>query len=201
MSDIRIEHVRLSFANLLKPTKFSESDEPRFRTDLLIPKDDPQVKVIKRAMLEAANERWGEKGKQQLQVLLGKEKTFLRDGDEKVSGDGEALDGYPGHYYLRASNAVKPLLLDRNEEELDPLKGSKDTPYSGCYVHVILNVWAQDSHNTRRVNAKLLGVMFHEDGESFGSGPQRADKSAFAGLAETASDSDGSFDDDDLEGL
>jgi len=195
MDDLRIENVRLSFPSLLEPNRFNEKSDPVFKCDLLIPKDDPQVDVIKRAMLGAATERWGEGGKKRLGVLFKKGDTCLRDGDEKTNPEGDVLDGYEGCFYLRANNAVQPLLLDSKEEPIDKLKG-KDIPYAGCFVHVVLNVWAQDSHGALRVNAKLLGVMFAGDGESFGSGPQRASASAFAGLGETSSD-----DEEDVEDL
>jgi len=199
MSDIRIENVRLSFPSLLEPSQFNEKADPVFKAYFLIAKDDPQVKLIKAAMLEAANERWGENGKKRLSVLFKKGDTCLRDGDEKVNRDDEVLDGYGGCYYIRANNAVQPLLLDRNENEIDKLKG-KDIPYAGCFVHTVLNVWAQDSHNSIRVNAKLLGVMFAAEGEPFGSGPQRASASAFAGLSSSDGELDepDGFDDDDL---
>ena len=199
MSDIRIENVRLSFPSLLEPSQFNDKAAAVFKADFLIAKDDPQVKLLKAAMLEAANDRWGENGKKRLGVLFKKGDTCLRDGDEKVNREGDVLDGYEGCYYIRANNAVQPLLLDRHENEINKLKG-RDIPYAGCYVHTMLNVWAQDSHGSIRVNAKLLGVMFAEDGESFGSGPQRANASAFAGL----SSSDGEQDDepdDDLDDL
>lgn len=192
MSDIRIENVRLSFASLMEPYLHDSTSEPTFVIDALIPEDDAQLKLIKALMLEVATEKWGEKGRQVLKMLVGEGNTFLRDGNKKINRDGDAYEGYPGHRYIKARNKVQPLLLDRDENEIDKLKG-KDIPYSGCYAHIIIDVWAQDhTKNGRRINAKLLGVMFAAEGEPFGSGPQRASASAFAGL----SSSDGEQDDD-----
>jgi len=200
MPDFRIENARLSFAHLLKPNQFNPQDEPRFKSDFLVPKEDPQIKQFKRAMLGAANDRWGEKGRDVLKMLIGDEKTCLRDGDKKTDKDGTQLPEYVGHYYIRGSNAAKPLLLGLDGEPVDPLKGAEDVAYSGCYAHAFLNVWAQDSHGTRRVNSKLLGVMFAAHGEPLGSGQQVADKSAFADLAGKSAPDD-AYDDSDLDDL
>lgn len=200
MSDIRIENVRLSFASLMEPYQHNGKGEAAFVTDALVPKDDAQVKLIKATMLEVATEKWGEKGRQVLKMLVSEGKTFFRDGDTKINKDGEAYEGYPDHIYLKARNKVRPLLLDRNEKPIDALKG-KDIPYGGCYAHIIINVWAQDNEYGRRINAKLLGVMFAAEGEPFGSGPQRASASAFAGLSSSdgeLDEPDGFEDDEDL---
>jgi hypothetical protein len=44
------------------------------------------------------------------------------------------------------------------------------TLYSGCYVVVHVNIWAQDNQFGKRINCGLLGVQFYKDGEAFSGG-------------------------------
>jgi len=43
-------------------------------------------------------------------------------------------------------------------------------PYSGCYVNVSMDVWAQANDFGKRINAKLLAIQFEADGAAFGGG-------------------------------
>lgn len=48
-----IKKVRLSYCNLLEPTSFS-NEEPRYRTDIIIPKNDTKnIDAVKFAISEA----------------------------------------------------------------------------------------------------------------------------------------------------
>jgi hypothetical protein len=68
---------------------------------------------------------------------------------------------------ISAGNPKRPTVVDRAK---NPTTESDGIVYAGCYVNVILDVWAQDNEWGKRINAKLLGVQFFKDGDSFGSG-------------------------------
>ena len=68
---------------------------------------------------------------------------------------------------------------------------SDGRPYSGCYVNVSLDIYAQDNTYGRRINCNLSGVQFYRDGDSFEGGTP-ASPEEFEDL------SDG-VDDDELE--
>jgi hypothetical protein len=61
----------------------------------------------------------------------------------------------------------RPLVIDRNR---DPLTAADGKPYSGCYVNVSIDVWAQDNKYGKRINAQLKGIQFVRDGDAFGGG-------------------------------
>ena len=67
----------------------------------------------------------------------------------------------------RRATKARPRVLDRDKS---PLTQSDGRPYSGCYVNVSIDIWAQDNKFGKRVNAKLLAVQFHADGEAFSGG-------------------------------
>ncbi len=68
---------------------------------------------------------------------------------------------------LNASNKARPLVLDRDKT---PLTAADGKPYSGSYMNVSLEIWAQDNNFGKRINATLKGVQFVGDGDSFGGG-------------------------------
>ena len=93
---------------------------------------------------------------------------MLHDGDLK-----EQYEGFPGNFFVTARNKSRPLVIDRDKS---PLTEADGRPYSGSYVNVILDVWAQDNSWGKRVNATLKGVQFSKDGEAFsGSAPASID--------------------------
>jgi hypothetical protein len=52
-----------------------------------------------------------------------------------------------------------------------PILTAKDgRPYSGCYVNVKLNVWAQDNSYGKAVRAAIQTVQFRAHGDAFGGG-------------------------------
>jgi hypothetical protein len=56
----------------------------------------------------------------------------------------------------------------------DVKSGDETAPYSGCYVNVKVEFWAQEADSERgipnRMNATILAVQFAKHGESFGGG-------------------------------
>jgi hypothetical protein len=92
----------------------------------------------------------------------------LHDGDLKD------YDGYANQFYIRASNQVRPTIVDRNRATITEKDGKI---YSGCYVNAIVSLWAQDNKFGKRINANLRGVQFAADGEAFAGGnAARADE-------------------------
>jgi Protein of unknown function (DUF2815) len=97
--------------------------------------------------------------------MVAADKICLRDGDKKD------YDGYAEHFYLKATNDVKPLVLDQRRSPLGPDDGR---PYSGCFVNGTLTLWIPSDKACkafgRQVRANLRGVQFAADGEAFGGG-------------------------------
>lgn len=188
---LKLHNTRLSFFNGFVPSAMDEKDTPTYNCHFLLPKDDPQVKTIKKTLVEVAEQKWPGKGKQMAKQLLDSGKTCLRDGDEKVDSEGNVVDGYEGHYYISARSKVRPRIVDRDPNvELSQEDGK---PYSGCYGNPVVSIWAQANQFGKRLNAQWQGVQFMADGEAFGGGG-RASPDDFDAI-----EGDEFEDDDELE--
>lgn len=183
MTKVRIENVRIGFAHLFEPTSFPGSDDLYYQCRPIIPPKHPAVKLIDAAMLEAANEKWGDKGKTILDKLIKDGKVaFLKE--DYCDKNGEPRDGYAGVYSIACSNKTRPTVVDRDRT---PLTAQDGRPYSGCFSTVIIDIWAQDNSFGRRLNASLMGVQFVKDGDAF-SGGRPASADDFDDLAEGVDD-------------
>jgi hypothetical protein len=187
MGNLKLTTVRLSFADLRKPKAFpgDPNNKPRYGGTFLIPKNDPQVAVV-RALIESVSmEKWPTNYVTVLNQLAMENRICFKDGDLNLSDDGQVKEGYAGVQSLRASCAedTPPILLGADERVLSALdfqNAAVDYPYSGCFVHCIVNIWAMQNEYGKRINASLEGVMFAAPGDRFGA--ERADASSFAGM-------------------
>lgn len=171
MSKIKLQNVRLSFPSLFRKAVFS-GEETKFEGTFLLNKEEHTQKI---AEIEIAIDSLiADKLKG---AKLKADKICLKDGDDIE------YDGYAGHMSIKASNAKRPMVLDRDRT---PLSEDDNRPYSGCYVNAVLELWAQDNQYGKRINANLLGVQFFKDGQPFGDG-----------VSASASDFEAFGDDDD----
>lgn len=204
---------RLSFAALFQPDEQRQDDgtmRETWKGNFLFPKDDLEnclaiYKGVKMPVREAVNkafqdvkaEKWGPKEKQ---PKLRPEKLCWRDGDL------EDWDGYPGCFYISSSSAPKkgqPIMTarpavvtnrrDGNNNWIEAQPGGQASPYSGCYVNSVIEVWAQDNEHGKRLNARLKSVQFFKDGEAFGAAPSNPNED----FTDDMAGSTGSYDGDD----
>jgi hypothetical protein len=133
----------------------------------LIDPADPQIKVINNAINATATEKWGAKAPALLTQMRAADKVALHNGDLKAS-----YDGFAGNLFVSARNPVRPTVVDKDKT---PLVEAEGKPYAGCYVHCVLELWAQDNQYGKRVNATLMGVQFAADGDSFTGGGVASD--------------------------
>lgn len=159
-----IKGARGAFLNLWEPKQFGDTGEARCNgTFLLDPtKQKAEVDKIIAAIQEVAKEKWGVKAGDVLKTLKAKGDLCLHPGETKSE-----YDGFEGMVYVSAANRARPAVVDKDKS---PLTQSDGKPYSGCYVNVSIDIWAQDNKFGKRVNAKLLAVQFHADGEAFSGG-------------------------------
>lgn len=166
---VKLQNVRLSFPKLFKPVAFKdgagkETGEPKYSAAFLLDKtaNAQGIRDMEAAIAAVAKEKWADKVPKAM-------KPCLRDGVEK-----EETDGYGEEVmFFNASSAKKPVVVDRNRDDLQESDGR---PYAGCYVNAVVRLWAQDNQFGKRVNASLLAVQFVRDGEAFGEAPVDADK-------------------------
>ena len=157
---VRLKMVRLSYPALFRPKKFGKKGdgEPKFSAVAII---DPETKAGRNNIaaledaIEAAKEaKWGSKPPK-----IKRDKICLREGDP----DAEETQGM---MTLNASNTKAPLALDENGDDVTE---SDDVLYGGCYVDMIVRIWAMDNEYGVRINASLEGVKFRKDGDPFTS--------------------------------
>ena len=153
MATIKLKNVRLSFASLFKKATFG-GEETKYEGTFLIDKETQadQIAEINTAIAAMLKEK---------KAKLSPDRICFKDGD------GIDYDGYAGHMSIKASNAKRPIVIDRDKS---PLTEDDGRPYSGCYVNAVLELWFQDNTWGKRVNANLLAVQFAKDGEPFGEG-------------------------------
>lgn len=176
MSKVQLKDVRLTFPQLFEAKQVNGQGEPKYSAAFLFGRDHTAISEIQKAITEAAKAKWGEKYPEMLKQLKAADRLPVHDGDAK--GD---YDGYAGNLFINSSNKVRPLVIDGN---LAPLTASDGKIYSGCYVHALVQFWAQDNKFGKRVNASLLGVQFVRDGERLAGG-STASASDFEAIPET----------------
>ena len=152
---VRLNRVRLSFPHLFRAQAVNDG-EPRYGCVLLLDNEDhaDTIEFIKAEVLRAAKSIKMNK--------VPENKSPIRDGEEK-----DEIDGFEGCHFVSANNKRRPLVLNHEKEPLD--EDSNDI-YPGCYVNVVIRLWAQDNKYGKRVNAALEGVQWAADGESLGGG-------------------------------
>lgn len=159
-----IKGARGAFLNLWEPKQFNGTGEARCNGNFLLDpaKQKAEVDKVVAAIQEVAREKWGAKAPDVLKTLKAKGDLCLHPGETKSE-----YDGFEGMVFVSAANKARPVVVDKDKT---PLTQSDGKPYSGCYVNVSVDIWAQDNNFGKRINAKLLAVQFHADGDAFSGG-------------------------------
>jgi hypothetical protein len=173
MSKIKLNNVRLSFPSLFQKATF-EGKETKFEATLLLDKKQhaETITEIQAAIKLAIKEKLAG-------AKVGADKLCMKDGDESD------YEGYAGTMSLKAANAKRPLVIDRDKT---PLAESDNRPYSGCYVNAIIELWAQNNGYGKRINANLLAVQFYKDGQPFGDAGANASVNDFDAFDDESDD-------------
>lgn len=153
---ILLKNVRLSYEHIFKADTIAEGSEPKYSASWIIPKDDPQVKSIKEAIIKALDEKFP--GKRKNGVWPSNMHNPLKDGDEVVDTNPE----YAGCYVLRSSSKIRPKVYNRRKELIT---AEDEVIYSGCYCNASLAAAGFDSTAKKGVTVYLNGVQFFRDGE------------------------------------
>lgn len=160
---LKLKNVRLAFPQLFEAKTVNGEGKPAFSANFIIDPKDPQVEVINTVITEAAKDKWGAKADAVLKTLRASDKICLHNGDTKSQ-----YSGYEGMLFISARSTVAPLVLDADKTVIT--NGQVGRPYSGCYVNVSLELYAQDNSYGKRINATLGGVQFYKDGDAFAGG-------------------------------
>lgn len=163
---ITLKNVRISFMDTLWTAGQVQGEgKPQHRANFLLSADDPQVEKLQELITKVMDEAWKDPktGPAIKKQIRGADRTCLHDGNTKAQ-----WDGYADNWFVSAGNPSKVLVIDRDRT---PLAEGDGKPYSGCYVDVNIQVWAQDNNWGKRVNASLRWVQFRRDGDAFAGTP------------------------------
>lgn len=183
MPKMILQNVRGSFVFVDQPRKKENGEAGNYGMQVLLPKDDPQVKKFKKLVDQALEEKHGS----QAVGKKGRFKLPLRDGDEERDGE-----EYEGMYFFNANAGKRPGIVNRNNEPADQ-DDIEELCFSGAYFHVSINVYGFDAKDGGKpgVAVGLNNVMLRKKGERLdGSVPATSD------FQEYAEDGDDDFDDD-----
>jgi hypothetical protein len=175
---IMLRNVRLAFPKLFVPEAIDDG-KPMYGALLILGPDHPQLGEIKQKMQAVAKEKWQAKAVEVYKGVEKADKLALHDGDTKAQ-----YDGFSGNFFVSANakETERPTIVDGNKS---PLTAKDGKPYSGCYVNVSIDFWAQDNNFGKRINAQLRGVQFLRDGDAFAAG-RPADSNEFEPVTEGA---------------
>lgn len=164
---LTLRNVRISFPTLWEPEVINGQGVPKFSAAFLLPRDHKQIKELNDAIDQVAKDKWAARSAQIMKASKAKDRHPLHDGDTKT------FAGFEGHWYVNASNTVRPKVRDKDgQTDLIPTDGK---PYAGCYVNAVIELYPQDNKHGQHVNATLLGVQFVKDGEAFAGGGAASD--------------------------
>ncbi len=151
---IKLNNVRLTYPSLWKTEIYGEEDTKKYAATFVLDKikHASEITHIKNTINAGIRKNLKEQS-------LPDNTICLKDGDE--TGRLE----FSGSYIIKATNRLRPSIVDRNKRFLNE---SDNKPYSGCYVNAIIDIWYQNNIYGKRVNSNLLGIQFYKDGEPFG---------------------------------
>ena len=176
LDDNAAHPVRLAFAqHLFEAGTVGGEGKPAFSVTAILPKDHPAIKKLEAAEEEVAKAKWAAKAPAILKTIRAAGKGVVKDGDSKAE-----YSGFEGNAFVSTRSDKRPNVYNRDGSQLTESDG---VVYSGCYAHVMIEVWAQDNQYGKRINAQLTGVMFSRDGDSFGGGATPATADDFADLS------------------
>jgi len=166
---VKLNDVCLFFPDLFDAVQFKGEGNPRYGCNLGLPKGGPQEKLLEDAIRQVATEAWKDKAAAMVKGFRGNSNKFCL-----IDGDAVTYDGAQGLMVLSARRPKKngrPVLYDRRK---NPLTEDDGTLYSGCYVNVMVDVWAQVK-DYPGIRCQLLGVQFYRDGDAFSGGARVSD--------------------------
>ena len=182
---LMLKNKRLAFAALATPQAIGDG-EPAYGGRLIISPNDPDVKVIDDAIVAVAKDKWKDKADDILSVLREDKKICFLKAPYRSSKTGKVYDGFEDTFSLGMRNPkARPTAIDKYGKEITDKSDIERILYSGTYVHAKVEIWAQDNSFGRRINCSVLGVMFADDGQSFGGGSAPASADEFASMTKS----------------
>ena len=147
---------RLSYTHLLDKYSPANGGDPKYMTNVLIPKGEKETvnainEAVKAAKDAAIINKWGGKDPKKIDIAL-------RDGDEKDD------DLYADNFYINAKCATRPNVVDKN---MSPIVDEEDV-YSGMWAIVSVTFYGYDVSGNKGIACGLNNVMKFKDDDHLG---------------------------------
>lgn len=174
LTDVRCAFLELGEPSFFGGTKQRPNDKRRWSATALIPLASPQKKMVDEALRACAKEKWAAKAEGILANILPDPKACCwTDGNRKAD-----YDGFPGNWVLtshRNEDQGRPLVMDNDKAPIYKpdntlYEGKAGRLFSGCYVNLSVELWAQDNASGKGLRCALLGIQRVRTGPAFGGG-------------------------------
>lgn len=144
---------RASYPHVSKPSAFQGEGDPKYSVTLMVPKTEVEfIAKLKAAQQSAIKELYPTKVPQNFETW------GITDGDETEDPHSA------GHWLIKASNKLKPRIVDsQGTDILDELE-----VYGGCYARLSINAKAYGTSNKGGVTLELNVFQKVADGTPFG---------------------------------
>jgi hypothetical protein len=156
-----LKNVRASYLAIFTPKK-NEKDPTKpakyEATAILDIKDNAKEIELMRAAIKTVRQDPKVAGKKSL-------KFCLRKGDDTEARAEDAALG-PNKMTVASRSTRRPQVIDR---DMSPLVIDDHKPYSGCYVNMVVDVYAY-ANDGGGISASLEVIQFLRDGEPLGGG-------------------------------
>lgn len=192
MPKIILEDVRCSYVYVNDQRKKDNGDDGGWGIQVLVPKNHPQIKQLKKAIDQALAEKHGNDALKK----KGRYKLPLRDPE----ADDEDKDGeeYENMYFLNANSKKKKPGIANRQGQIADQDDIEEYCFSGAYFHVSINLYGYPPVDGGKpgVAVGLNNVMLRKKGERLdGTVAATSEFSSFA--SDDPNDDDDGWGDDD----
>lgn len=149
---------RLSFPHLLSKHTEGEYPSNKYETTLLIPKST-DISKLEKAVMDVAQKAFPGK----ITKLSDLAHNPIGDGDEKD------LDGYKGHWTIRAKSKYPPQIVGPDVQPLT-LADPSEAIYGGAYAKISMKPLSFVQAGKPGVTWQLQNVQWLGHGDRFGGG-------------------------------
>ena len=152
---LKLNNVRLSFADLFTAVSKFDGD-PKFSASFIIDPSSEDGKANLAAFKKIVRQIEAEKfnGSE-----MPTDKLPIQDGNDK------GYDGWTDNVIISAANKKRPVIVGRQRQPV--AEGDLDSPVSGDYVNVVLDLWGMNNNYGKRIIASLEAVQYAAKGEPF----------------------------------
>lgn len=155
---LMLPEVRGSFLVLGEPEQYQGAGPFRWSSTALIPYDSALLQKIRDALKETAKQKWEKKWEIHYEACITDPKACCL-----VDGKRKDYDGYQGHFALTAhryQDKGRPLVMDTDKSPIykpnnEVYEGKGGRLYSGCFINMQVEFWAQDNKTGKGLRATL----------------------------------------------